>query len=195
MHLNCFSVDILYSTVVDNEKNVVVKFSFLPADDFRTTYYLIDFFHCRHCSILHFGHDRHLTSGADCKSNILYLQSIEHLIVEYICSLQVFSGEFFRFTLSKSPYNDYETRYELLGVKIPPFLSSAVRINALFAYGALITVSITDITKFSVGRLRPHFLDVCKPDWDKLGQDICPIRYRHETKRNTGYETEYIILK
>lgn len=83
--------------------------------------------------------------------------------------LIVFSGEFFRFTLSKSPYNDYETRYELLGVKIPPFLSSAVRINALFAYGALITVSITDITKFSVGRLRPHFLDVCKPDWDKLG--------------------------
>ncbi|GAU90244.1 hypothetical protein RvY_02691 [Ramazzottius varieornatus] len=88
--------------------------------------------------------------------------------------LVVFSGEFFRFTLSKSPYNDYETRYELLGVKIPPFLSSAVRINALFAYGALVTVSITDITKFSVGRLRPHFLDVCNPDWARIGgRDNC----------------------
>ncbi|OQV14534.1 putative Phospholipid phosphatase 1 [Hypsibius exemplaris] len=80
--------------------------------------------------------------------------------------LVVFSGEFFRFTLSRSHYNDYETHYELCGLKIPAFLSSAVRINALFAYGALICVSVTDITKYSVGRLRPHFLPVCANDLD-----------------------------
>ncbi|XP_055345757.1 phospholipid phosphatase 2-like [Paramacrobiotus metropolitanus] len=82
--------------------------------------------------------------------------------------LVVFCGEFFRFTLSKSPYNDYETRYELLGLKIPPFLSSAIRINALYAYGALICVSITDITKYAVGRLRPHFISVCDPDFSRI---------------------------
>ncbi|XP_066924473.1 LOW QUALITY PROTEIN: phospholipid phosphatase 1-like [Clytia hemisphaerica] len=37
-----------------------------------------------------------------------------------------------------------------------------------YAMGMGITMFITDIGKYSVGRLRPHFYDVCKPDWSKL---------------------------
>ncbi|KAL0182092.1 hypothetical protein M9458_021467, partial [Cirrhinus mrigala] len=41
--------------------------------------------------------------------------------------------------------------------------------------------SLTDIAKYSIGRLRPHFLAVCKPDWTKINctggayieQDFC----------------------
>uniref|UniRef100_A0A8B9JVB8 Phospholipid phosphatase 1 n=1 Tax=Astyanax mexicanus TaxID=7994 RepID=A0A8B9JVB8_ASTMX len=34
-----------------------------------------------------------------------------------------------------------------------------------FVFGAAMSQSLTDIAKYSIGRLRPHFLDVCKPDW------------------------------
>ncbi|XP_697507.5 phospholipid phosphatase 1 isoform X2 [Danio rerio] len=37
-----------------------------------------------------------------------------------------------------------------------------------FVFGAAISQSLTDIAKYSIGRLRPHFLDVCKPDWSKI---------------------------
>lgn len=38
----------------------------------------------------------------------------------------------------------------------------------LYGLGALSTLLITEIGKHTVGRLRPHFLDVCKPKWDEL---------------------------
>ncbi|XP_041825888.1 phospholipid phosphatase 1 isoform X1 [Melanotaenia boesemani] len=37
-----------------------------------------------------------------------------------------------------------------------------------FVFGAAMSQSLTDIAKYSIGRLRPHFLDVCKPDWKLL---------------------------
>jgi len=37
-----------------------------------------------------------------------------------------------------------------------------------FLFGAAMSQSLTDIAKYSIGRLRPHFLDVCKPNWDSI---------------------------
>lgn len=37
-----------------------------------------------------------------------------------------------------------------------------------FLFGAGMSQSLTDIAKYSIGRLRPHFLDVCKPDWKMI---------------------------
>ncbi|KAJ8261226.1 hypothetical protein COCON_G00169490 [Conger conger] len=37
-----------------------------------------------------------------------------------------------------------------------------------FLFGAAMSHSLTDIAKYSIGRLRPHFLDVCKPVWDQI---------------------------
>ncbi|KAM4634305.1 phospholipid phosphatase 1 isoform 1-T2 [Polymixia lowei] len=37
-----------------------------------------------------------------------------------------------------------------------------------FLFGAAMSQSLTDIAKYSIGRLRPHFLDVCKPDWSNI---------------------------
>lgn len=33
----------------------------------------------------------------------------------------------------------------------------------IYVFGALASQSLTDIAKYSIGRLRPHFIDVCKP--------------------------------
>ncbi|MED6266415.1 Phospholipid phosphatase 1 [Characodon lateralis] len=35
-------------------------------------------------------------------------------------------------------------------------------------FGAAASQSLTDITKYSIGRLRPHFLAVCQPVWDRI---------------------------
>ena len=37
-----------------------------------------------------------------------------------------------------------------------------------FLVGAAVTVVLTNVGKYTVGRLRPHFLAVCKPDFSKL---------------------------
>lgn len=38
----------------------------------------------------------------------------------------------------------------------------------LYSLGAMCTLLITEIGKRSIGRLRPHFIDVCKPNWDNI---------------------------
>lgn len=38
----------------------------------------------------------------------------------------------------------------------------------IYAYGMGVTTFITDVGKYSIGRLRPHFYNVCKPDWATL---------------------------
>ncbi|XP_061473974.1 phospholipid phosphatase 1 isoform X2 [Rhineura floridana] len=94
------------------------------------------------------------------------------------------------------PYKDDTISYELLAGIIVPFdviviilgealsvyynrlhSSSFVRNNYIasiykaigtFIFGAAISQSLTDIAKYSIGRLRPHFLDICKPDWPQI---------------------------
>ncbi|KAM4575065.1 phospholipid phosphatase 3 isoform 2-T2 [Fundulus diaphanus] len=44
----------------------------------------------------------------------------------------------------------------------------------VFLFGCAISQSFTDIAKVSVGRMRPHFLDVCKPDFTTIN---CSLGY------------------
>ncbi|XP_016898415.1 phospholipid phosphatase 1-like [Cynoglossus semilaevis] len=37
-----------------------------------------------------------------------------------------------------------------------------------YVFGAAVSQSLTDIAKYSIGRLRPNFLAVCKPVWDQI---------------------------
>ncbi|XP_066533535.1 phospholipid phosphatase 3 isoform X2 [Hoplias malabaricus] len=44
-----------------------------------------------------------------------------------------------------------------------PYVSALYKQVGVFIFGCAVSQSFTDIAKVSVGRLRPHFLDVCKP--------------------------------
>ncbi|XP_053638227.1 putative phosphatidate phosphatase isoform X2 [Cherax quadricarinatus] len=37
-----------------------------------------------------------------------------------------------------------------------------------FLFGCACSQLSTDIAKYSIGRLRPHFVSICKPDWSKI---------------------------
>ncbi|XP_067290003.1 phospholipid phosphatase 1 isoform X1 [Pseudorasbora parva] len=48
------------------------------------------------------------------------------------------------------------------------YVACIYKATGTFVFGAAMSQSLTDIAKYSIGRLRPHFLDVCKPDWTKI---------------------------
>ena len=43
-----------------------------------------------------------------------------------------------------------------------PLITEILRLFIAFAFGGLITIFVTDVGKYTVGRLRPHFLSICK---------------------------------
>ncbi|XP_077203246.1 phospholipid phosphatase 1 isoform X3 [Paroedura picta] len=48
------------------------------------------------------------------------------------------------------------------------YIATIYKAIGTFIFGAAISQSLTDIAKYSVGRLRPHFVDICKPDWANI---------------------------
>ncbi|XP_036452763.1 phospholipid phosphatase 3-like [Colossoma macropomum] len=55
-----------------------------------------------------------------------------------------------------------------------PYLSALYKQVGVFIFGCAVSQSFTDIAKVSVGRLRPHFLDVCRPDFSMIN---CSLGY------------------
>ena len=47
---------------------------------------------------------------------------------------------------------------------VPRFVFNCYKLIGTFLFGAAVNQSITDICKYTIGRLRPHFLDVCRPN-------------------------------
>ena len=48
--------------------------------------------------------------------------------------------------------------------RIKQFLISSLKLIAMFLYGAALTLLVTMSLKAMVGRLRPHFMDTCRPE-------------------------------
>ncbi|XP_056398463.1 phospholipid phosphatase 1 isoform X2 [Hyla sarda] len=48
------------------------------------------------------------------------------------------------------------------------YVATIYKAIGTFIFGAAVSQSLTDIAKYTIGRLRPHFVDVCKPDWTKI---------------------------
>ena len=57
-------------------------------------------------------------------------------------------------------------------------ISAVAELYAAFLFGVVVTVILTDVGKYSLGALRPHFLAVCKPD---LSQVNCSVGYIIDT--------------
>ncbi|KAM6468894.1 phospholipid phosphatase 1 isoform 2-T2 [Liasis olivaceus] len=48
------------------------------------------------------------------------------------------------------------------------YVAAIYKALGTFLFGAAVSQSLTDIAKYSIGRLRPHFLNICKPDWHRI---------------------------
>ncbi|CAH0682437.1 unnamed protein product [Chilo suppressalis] len=74
------------------------------------------------------------------------------------------------FTMSLTEWirlRDYKGRPRaIFGLDIPPWVWEAYRVIGVFLFGCACQQLTTDIAKYSIGRLRPHFFAVCKPNID-----------------------------
>ena len=76
-----------------------------------------------------------------------------------------FVTELYRFRLSKQS----ESFEGVCLCKLGPFKLNSLHITlwnlfVSFAFGALSTILLTDVGKYTIGRLRPHFLSICQPN-------------------------------
>lgn len=62
--------------------------------------------------------------------------------------------------------NNEPSRYSLRGLSIPNWLYCTYNNILWFLFGAACSQLTTDIGKYTIGRLRPHFLSVCDPQID-----------------------------
>ncbi|XP_008431376.1 phospholipid phosphatase 3-like [Poecilia reticulata] len=60
-----------------------------------------------------------------------------------------------------------------------PYLAAFYKQIGMFGFGCGINLFFTDIAKVSIGRLRPNFIDVCKPDFSTIN---CSLGYITEYK-------------
>ncbi|EDW08111.2 putative phosphatidate phosphatase isoform X1 [Drosophila mojavensis] len=59
--------------------------------------------------------------------------------------------------------NGLARRYVFMSYQIPDWLVECYKKMGVFAFGAAASQLTTDIAKYSIGRLRPHFIAVCQP--------------------------------
>ncbi|XP_041861860.1 phospholipid phosphatase 3 isoform X3 [Melanotaenia boesemani] len=55
-----------------------------------------------------------------------------------------------------------------------PYVAALYKQIGVFMFGCAVSQSFTDIAKVSVGRMRPHFIDVCRPDFTTIN---CSLGY------------------
>ena len=60
--------------------------------------------------------------------------------------------------------------FPIFGVNVPWILIELYRHFGYLTFGGIASIVFTDLSKFTIGRLRPHFLTVCQPEYR---EDIC----------------------
>lgn len=73
--------------------------------------------------------------------------------------LTVVISEYFRWRLNM----DQEREMKFYGHDIPFCVQNVYKYFGIFFFGAACSQLTTDIGKYTIGRLRPHFLSVCQP--------------------------------
>ncbi|XP_004717072.1 phospholipid phosphatase 2 [Echinops telfairi] len=48
------------------------------------------------------------------------------------------------------------------------YVAAVYKVLGTFLFGAAVSQSLTDLAKYTIGRLRPSFLAICDPDWSRL---------------------------
>ncbi|XP_072243780.1 phospholipid phosphatase 1-like [Leuresthes tenuis] len=98
-------------------------------------------------------------------------ESIRYPLKEDTISYQLLGGVMIPFTLIVIICGEFLSVYlsriknQSLGKK---YMSCIYKAVGSYLFGAAASQSLTDIAKYSIGRLRPHFLAACKPVWDRI---------------------------
>ncbi|XP_035020834.2 phospholipid phosphatase 1 [Hippoglossus stenolepis] len=98
-------------------------------------------------------------------------ESIRYPLKEDTISYQLLGGVMIPFTLIVVVCGECLSVYlsrvkkQSLGTKYVACVYKAV---GSYVFGAAASQSLTDVAKYSIGRLRPNFVAVCQPEWDRI---------------------------
>lgn len=78
---------------------------------------------------------------------------------------------------------------------IPAWLSNSYRQLGYFAFGAACSQLTTDVAKYTIGRLRPHFIDMCQPIMNGGGDCSNPLNMGRYIEEYTcsGSASEFLM--
>ncbi|CAH1958706.1 unnamed protein product [Acanthoscelides obtectus] len=83
----------------------------------------------------------------------------------------------------------------MLGVKMPNWIYNLHCVIGIFAFGAACSQLTTDVMKYTIGRLRPHFITVCKPDVCQNGSFPDYVYHEDFTCTNALFKDNKRIMK
>ncbi|KAF7989341.1 hypothetical protein HCN44_008015 [Aphidius gifuensis] len=92
----------------------------------------------------------------------------------FIPTFGMLFGEFLYAKIMKK-----QSVFVICGINIPIWISMAYNKIGVFAFGAAVNVLITESGKLTIGRLRPHFLEICKPNISCSDVSNFEIQYKY----------------
>lgn len=95
---------------------------------------------------------KHPFKDSTVKSYMLYLYGIVLPVLAIILT------EYFR-----ARRKGDTRRFRIFDLNIPDWITNSYNNIGIFGFGAAATQLVVDIAKYQIGRLRPHFFDVCEP--------------------------------
>lgn len=119
------------------------------------------------------------------------------IVLIYVCC-KVLNVGYSTFQMSLTEFlnrpNDNK-EYVLLGVRLPNWTYNIYCVVGVFAFGAACSQLTTDVMKYTIGRLRPHFFYVCKPDVCMNGSNPDFIYNVNFTCTNELFKDNWRIMK
>lgn len=85
----------------------------------------------------------------------------------------------------------YKQPVVIRGYRIPVWLWQSYCVIGVFAFGAACSQLTTDVMKYTIGRLRPHFYTVCRPNCTENSLEFIT----DYTCTNTAYTSNKRIMK
>lgn len=89
------------------------------------------------------------------------------LVATFLPIALIIIVEIARFCCAKRYVSDtgsrFEREYELFCYELPAWLTNSYRYIGIFLFGASIEAITRVVTKYTIGRLRPHFFSLCQP--------------------------------
>lgn len=85
-----------------------------------------------------------------------------------IITILLFEGNRLYREQTGDPYLTLPSSFSVGNRTVHRFLVRIYIFIGYFLAGACMSQMLTDIGKYSIGRLRPHFIDICRPKWEIL---------------------------
>ncbi|KAK7078783.1 Catalytic activity protein [Halocaridina rubra] len=117
--------------------------------------------------------------GFNCDDDSLrypYIDSTVHTLVLYFVGTGLPVIAIFLLEFVRTRRESVGKPVKLFGRDMNPWFWAAYCSVGTFLFGCACSQLSTDIAKYTIGRLRPHFIDICKPDWSKIN---CSVPYQY----------------